>query len=96
MRAALAEFQLQTRHTQSPSAQPYNTTTPAPNTHTLNVATVNVTTPQSEPAISLGYTEPPTAVLIDTADLATQSHSSQENVVRSVIASRNSDPPVKI
>ena len=89
VRAALAEFQLQTGHTSPPSAQPYNNTTPAPNTHTLNPASVNVTTPQSEAAISLGYTEPPTAVLIDTSDLATQSHSRQENVVTPISSNIN-------
>jgi len=89
VRAALAEFQLQTCLTQSPSVQPYNNTTPAPNTHALDPASVNATTPQSEAAISLGYTEPPTAVLIDTSDLATQSHPRQGNDEASISTSIN-------
>jgi len=89
VRAALAEFQLQTRHTSPSSAQHYNNTTPAPNTHTPNPASVNVTTPQSEAAILRSYTEPPTAVLIDTSDLATQSHPRQENIVAPISTNIN-------
>ena len=88
-----AEYQLQTVQTQPPVVNNNSHSNMSPAQNTLVPTTNSDITPQCDTANTPGYTEPPTAVLVDTTEPATQLNNSTINSVVTSPVHLTSVPP---